>query len=74
MNPAIRKNAKKKSPIVKDTTVHSGYNEKNPTQPQGAFKPDTAEHAPKKDIINKAYKTEAEVQEKEADSKVIKSD
>ena len=74
MNPAIRKNAKKKSLITKDTTVHSGYNEKNPTQTQGAFKPDTAEQAPKKDIDNKDYKTDAEVQKKEPDSEVIKRD
>ncbi len=26
----------------KDQTVKKGYNEKNPTQPQGAFKPDNA--------------------------------
>ena len=74
MNPNIRKNAKKKSPILKDTAVHKGYNEHNPTQTQGAFKPDTAEQAPKKDIDNKDYKTDAEVQKKEPDSEVIKSD
>ncbi len=74
MNPTIRKNAKKKSRIVKGISVHSGYNESNPTQTQGAFKPDTAEQAPKKDITKKDYKTDAEVQKKEPDSKVIKSD
>ena len=30
----------KKQTIEKDP-VHKGYNEKNPTQPQGAFKPDS---------------------------------
>ena len=74
MNPTIRKNAKKKSRIVKNTTVHKGYNENNPTQTQGAFKPDTAEQTPKNDITKKDYKTDAEVQKKEPDSEVIKRD
>jgi hypothetical protein len=26
-----------------DKKTHAGYNEKNPTQPQGAFKPDAME-------------------------------
>ena len=30
----------KKETIAKDA-VHKGYNEKNPTQPEGAFKPDS---------------------------------
>ncbi len=30
----------KKEPLKKDV-VKKGYNEKNPTQPQGAFKPDS---------------------------------
>ena len=30
----------KKETIAKDP-VHKGYNEKNPTQPEGAFKPDS---------------------------------
>lgn len=73
MKPSIRKNAKNKNIVVKDTTVHNGYNEKNPTQTQGAFKPDTAEQPLKKDINNKAYKTKAEVQQKADDGNVIKS-
>ena len=31
----------KKETVAKEP-VHKGYNEKNPTQPQGAFKPDSA--------------------------------
>ena len=31
----LKKEATEKNP------VHKGYNEKNPTQPQGAFKPDS---------------------------------
>ncbi len=30
----------KKEP-VKDDPLHKGYNEKNPAQPQGAFRPDS---------------------------------
>ena len=30
----------KKETIAKEP-VHKGYNEKNPTQPEGAFKPDS---------------------------------
>ncbi len=30
-----------KKEAVKDDPVHKGYNEKNPVQPEGAFKPDS---------------------------------
>ena len=30
-----------KKETVKDNSVKKGYNEQNPTQPQGAFKPDS---------------------------------
>lgn len=29
-----------KKETTKEDPLHKGYNEKNPTQPQGAFKPD----------------------------------
>ena len=31
-----------KTETTEQNTVKKGYNEKNPTEPQGAFKPDTA--------------------------------
>jgi hypothetical protein len=31
-----------KAETVNDKSVKKGYNEKNPTQPQGAFKPDNS--------------------------------
>lgn len=31
-----------KNATQKDEAVKKGYNEKNPTQPQGAFKPDSS--------------------------------
>lgn len=31
-----------KKATTEQSTVKKGYNEKNPTEPQGAFKPDTA--------------------------------
>lgn len=34
---------KKESKLAEDKSTHKGYNEKNPTQPQGAFKADSME-------------------------------
>jgi hypothetical protein len=38
---------KKEIKPVIDKSTHKGYNEKNPTQPQGAFKADSMETRPK---------------------------
>lgn len=38
---SIEKVADLKSETIKNNPVHKGYNEKNPTQPEGAFKPDS---------------------------------
>ncbi len=61
MNPSIRKKA------VKDTThngkkeLQKGYNEKNTSEPQGAFSPDSLKNKTDvKGIDNKAYKTDKE--------------
>jgi hypothetical protein len=37
---------KKSGTPVPEKNTHKGYNEKNPTQPQGAFKPDSVETPP----------------------------
>ena len=39
--PAQEKPEDLKKETVNDDSVKKGYNEKNPTQPQGAFKPDS---------------------------------
>lgn len=62
MNPDIRKKEKKPTPIPKKKEVHKGYNEKNLTQPQGAFLPDNIDEK-LTGIDNKAYKTDAEAKE-----------
>ena len=38
----------KKAELIADSKIHKGYNEKNPTQPQGAFV------AASQDIVGKA--------------------
>ena len=38
--------ATKKTSASQDKKTHIGYNEKNPTQPQGAFKADSMEQKP----------------------------
>ena len=38
---SIDKIADLKKQTTEKNPVHKGYNEKNPTQPQGAFKPDS---------------------------------
>ncbi len=38
--------ATKKDSTPLDKNTHTGYNEKNPTQPQGAFKADSLETPP----------------------------
>ncbi len=38
--------ATKKTSTVPDKKTHIGYNEKNPTEPQGAFKADSMETKP----------------------------
>lgn len=40
--PATENMADLKKESVADKSVKKGYNEENPTQPQGAFKPDNA--------------------------------
>ncbi len=72
MNPAIIKKPKEETPIYNVTELHKGYNEKNPTQQQGAFVPDAANQKAPKVIDNKAYKTSAEAKKKPNDSKVVK--
>ena len=62
MNPDIIKKVKKPTPIAEKKELHKGYNEKNPTETQGAFLPDNISEKPKK-IDNKAYKTDAEAKE-----------
>ena len=59
MNQDIRKKEKKTTPVPRKKEVHKGYNEKNPTQPQGAFLPDNVDEK-STSIDNKAYKTDAE--------------
>ncbi len=39
--PTTEKIEDLKKQTVSNEPVHKGYNEKNPTQPQGAFKPDS---------------------------------
>ncbi len=42
-NNSKEKVADLKKQTTTDESVKKGYNEKNPTQPQGAFKPDSSE-------------------------------
>ena len=71
MNPTIIKKQKTETPAVIKKELHSGYNEKNITQPQGAFVPDAATQKASKIIDNKAYKTEKEASKKPKDDSVI---
>lgn len=73
MNPNIIKKPKEETPIIKTNELHKGYNERNPSQTQGAFTPDAADQKATEVIDNKAYKTEMEANKKPNDDKVKKA-